>query len=220
MANNKTSSAHSKGRPPEKPKMEEPLKEELIPVEEQSRKAASQTESKPAKTQPGTPAPASAPEPTVPELQEKVAQLQEKLLRLQADFDNSRKRLQRDKEDAIRFANEGLLEELLPVIDNFELGLQAAGTASDAKSIAQGMQMVKTQLQRFLSDCGVQEINTAGQKFDPHLHEAIGQQETTEHPDGTVLSQQRKGYKLRDRLMRPAAVIVAHAPSPASAPSH
>ncbi|MDD5263103.1 MAG: nucleotide exchange factor GrpE [Methylacidiphilales bacterium] len=201
--------------------MEEPLKEDIIPLEEQPPKPAPETESKSATqpaSQPGAPAP--APEPSVAELQEKVAQLQEKLLRLQADFDNSRKRLQRDKEDAIRFANESLLEELLPVIDNFELGLQAAANASDAKSIAQGMQMVKTQLQRFLSDCGVQEINTTGQKFDPHLHEAIGQQETTEHPDGTVLSQQRKGYKLRDRLMRPAAVIVAHAPSAAAAPSH
>lgn len=152
-----------------------------------------------------------------PSAETQIAQLQEKLLRLQADFDNYRKRIAREKEDSIRFANEGLLEQLLPVIDNFELGLSAAETATDAKSIAMGMQMVKSQLKRFLEDCGVQEINATGAVFDPNLHEAVSQEASDEVPDGTVLTQRRKGYKLRDRLLRPAVVVVAHAPAPAGA---
>jgi molecular chaperone GrpE len=143
-----------------------------------------------------------------------LAEARERAIRMQADFDNFRKRLTREKEDAIRYANESLLEALLPVIDNFELGLQAAATATDPKTIVQGMSMVLTQLQRFLSECGVEEIQTAGALFDPHLHEAIGQEPCEDRPEGYILSQRRKGYKLRDRLLRPAAVIVATAPEP------
>jgi molecular chaperone GrpE len=178
---------------------------------------------------PSTPASDTAPEPLPPgftlvdqqawaEAQAAAAQLaetRERAIRMQADFDNFRKRLAREKDDAIRYANESLLEALLPVIDNFELGLQAAATATDAKTIAQGMAMVQTQLQRFLSECGVEEIQTAGAVFDPHLHEAIAQEPCEDRPEGAILSQSRKGYKLRDRLLRPAAVIVAAAPESA-----
>lgn len=161
-----------------------------------------------------------ASEESKPDAETQIAQLQEKFLRLQADFDNYRKRIAREKEDSIRFANEGLLEQLLPVVDNFELGLSAAETATDAKSIALGMSMVKSQLKRFLEDCGVQEINASGVLFDPNLHEAVAQEISTEVPDGTVLSQRRKGYKLRDRLLRPAIVVVAHTPATADSSSN
>ncbi|MDR1191719.1 MAG: nucleotide exchange factor GrpE [Verrucomicrobiales bacterium] len=147
------------------------------------------------------------------ELTKTVAAMQDKLLRTQADFDNYRKRMAREKDEAVKYANTDLLETLLPVIDNFELGLQAAESAADAKSILQGMRMVKAQLQRFLADNGVVEMESVGQKFDPHLHEALSQQESADHEDGVILSQQRKGYKLKDRLLRPAAVIVAHKPA-------
>jgi len=166
----------------------------------------------PATEAPVTPASTTQTAPSsdpVAVLEQKVAELQDKLLRMQAEFDNSRKRLQRNKEEAIRFANEMLLGDLLTVVDNFELGLQATETATDPKSIALGMQMVKTQLQRFLSDSGVQEISAIGQKFDPHLHEAIARVESKEHAEGIVLAQKRKGYKLRDRLLRPAMVTVS-----------
>jgi molecular chaperone GrpE len=149
-----------------------------------------------------------APE-TKPDPETQIAQLQEKFLRLQADFDNYRKRIAREKEDSIRYANEGLLSELLPVIDNFELGLSATETASDVKSIALGMQMVKSQLKRFLEDCGVQEIDATGAIFDPNLHEAVAQEVSPNHAEGTVIAQRRKGYKLRDRLLRPSIVVVA-----------
>ncbi len=142
----------------------------------------------------------------------KITELKEKLLRMAADWDNSRKRMQREKEEAIKYAGEGLLEQLLPIIDNFELGLQASQTATDAKSIAQGFQMVFAQLQQFLRETGLQPIDAVGQPFDPHLHEALGHQESTDHKEGTVISQARKGYKLKDRLFRPATVFVAKAP--------
>ncbi|MDR2462424.1 MAG: nucleotide exchange factor GrpE [Verrucomicrobiales bacterium] len=146
------------------------------------------------------------------ELTQKIAELQDRLLRTQADFDNYRKRMAREKDEAVKYANIDLLETLLPVIDNFELGLQATENAADAKSILLGMQMVKTQLQRFLADHDVTEIESVGQVFDPHLHEALGQQASAEHADNVIISQQRKGYKLKERLLRPAAVIVAHTP--------
>lgn len=143
---------------------------------------------------------------------QQLAEAREKMIRMQADFDNFRKRLTREKEESVRYANESLLESLLPVVDNFELGLLAAETAPDARTIAQGMQMVRTQIQRFLSECGVEEINAVGTVFDPNLHEAISQEPSPDKPEGTVLAQRRKGYKLRDRLLRPATVVVAHTP--------
>ncbi|MDR1305243.1 MAG: nucleotide exchange factor GrpE [Verrucomicrobiales bacterium] len=151
----------------------------------------------------------------VAELTGKLAALQDKMLRTQADLDNYRKRMAREKDEAVKYANTDLLAALLPVIDNFELGLQAAEQGGDAKSILLGMQMVKTQLTRFLTDSGVAVIESVGRQFDPHLHEALSQQESADHADGVILSQQRKGYQLKDRLLRPAAVVVARQPGKA-----
>lgn len=142
----------------------------------------------------------------------KASELQDRLLRMSADWDNSRKRMQKEKEEALKYAAGDLFEQLLPVIDNFELGLLSAQNAQDAKSVAYGFQMVQLQLAQFLKENGLEAIDAIGQTFDPHLHEALGQQETTEHPEGTILNQTRKGYKLKDRLLRPAAVFVAKAP--------
>ncbi len=138
-----------------------------------------------------------------------VAELKDRLLRSQADWDNSRKRILREKEEAVRYAGEALLEKLLPVIDNFEMGMQAAKTATDAKAISQGFEMVLAQIQQFLREAGVEPIEAVGHPFDPHRHEALGHHESDEHPEGHVLTQMRKGYKLKDRLLRPASVFVA-----------
>jgi len=136
---------------------------------------------------------APAPEPTEEEkLRAQVADLKDKLLRGQADWDNSRKRLQRAQEESVRYASEALLEKLLPVLDNFEMGMQAAKTAGDAKTI--------------------ESVDATGQPFDPHRHEALGHQDSDEHPEGHVIFQTRKGYKLKDRLLRPASVFVARRP--------
>ena len=138
-----------------------------------------------------------------------AAGLKDRLLRAQAEWDNSRKRIQREKEDAVRYAGEALLEKILPVLDNFEMGMQAAQTATDAKSISQGLEMVLKQFQQVLKDAGVETIDAVGHPFDPHRHEALGQHESDEHPEGHVVTQLRKGYKLKDRLLRAASVFVA-----------
>jgi molecular chaperone GrpE len=138
-----------------------------------------------------------------------AAELKDRLLRGQAEWENSRKRILREKEDAVRYAGEALLEKLLPVLDNFEMGMQAAKTATDAKSIAQGLEMVLKQFQQVLKESGVETIDAVGQPFDPHRHEALGQHESDEHPEGHVVTQLRKGYKLKDRLLRAASVFVA-----------
>lgn len=144
--------------------------------------------------------------------QEEITQLREKATRLQAEFDNSRRRLERDKDEAVKYANASLIESLLPVIDNFELGLSAAENASDAKSIALGMKMVKAQLNKFLEEAGLEAIDAVGHSFDHNLHDAVDRRETDEHPEGTILEQSRRGYKLKDRLIRPASVVVATPP--------
>jgi molecular chaperone GrpE len=141
-----------------------------------------------------------------------AAELKDRLLRGQAEWDNSRKRILREKEEAIRYAGEAFLERLLPVLDNFEMGLLAAKTATDAKAIAQGLEMVLAQFQQALRDAGVEVIDAVGKPFDPHRHEALGHHESNEHPEGHVLTQIRKGYKLKDRLLRAASVFVAKPP--------
>ena len=138
----------------------------------------------------------------------------ERLLRTTADFENFKKRVTREKQEAIRYANEGLLQKLVPVLDNFDMALSAAqtGQTEAAKSLQAGINMIYQQLKSALVEAGLEEVDAAGKTFDPNLHEAVSQTETAEVPEGQVLQQLRKGYKLRDRLLRPATVVVAKAP--------
>jgi molecular chaperone GrpE len=155
----------------------------------------------------------SIPESSVKELGGKLkAELEtykDLALRARADLDNYRKRMAREKEEATRYANAGFLEKLIPILDNFEFGLQAARSGSSDSAVLDGMTMVYKQLQDFLAGSGVETIDATGQQFDPNLHEAIAQEEHPEAEEGTVVRQIRKGYKLRDRLIRPANVVVA-----------
>jgi molecular chaperone GrpE len=146
---------------------------------------------------------------------EKASEHWERLLRTTADFDNFKKRAAREKQDAIRYANEALLEKLVPVLDNFDAALSAAQTnaAGGAQSLQTGVAMIFQQLKKVLMESGLEEVDAAGQKFDPNLHEAVSQQESSEVSEGEVLQQLRKGYKLRDRLLRPATVVVAKKPA-------
>jgi molecular chaperone GrpE len=139
----------------------------------------------------------------------------DRLLRTTADFDNFKKRAAREKQEAIRFANESLLEKLVPVLDNFDMALAAsqAEGAETSQSLQTGVAMIHQQLKSALMEAGLEEINATGQNFDPNWHEAVSQKETAEVPDGQVVQQLRKGYKLRDRLLRPATVIVAKQPA-------
>lgn len=139
----------------------------------------------------------------------------ERLLRTTADFDNFKKRATREKQDAIRFANEGLLEKLIPVLDSFDMALAAAQNDQTdvAQSLKTGINMVYQQLKSALADAGLEEVDASGKPFDPNLHEAVSQQESAELPEGQVLQQLRRGYKLRERLLRPATVVVSKRPA-------
>ena len=169
---------------------------------------------------PSTPPP--SPESITPEqlaeLQEKAAKADEywaRLLREAADFENFKKRAARERQEAIKFANEGLLTRLLPIIDNFEMALAAANTPStdpSVESLKKGIQMVHSLLKSTLAEAGLEEVDALHKEFDPNLHEAVSQQETTEVPEGHVVHQMRKGYKFHERLLRPATVVVAKKP--------
>ena len=124
-------------------------------------------------------------------------------------------RAAREKQDAIKFANECLLEKLVPVLDSLEMALAATQVAqADAgQSLQAGVSMIGQQLKQALTEAGLEEVDAAGKPFDPNLHEAVAQRETADAPEGQVIQQLRKGYKLRERLLRPATVIVAKPPA-------
>ena len=148
------------------------------------------------------------------ELQARAAKADEnweRLLRVTADFENFKKRAARERTEAAQYANASLLQKLLPVLDNFEMAQTAAQSAQGDKleSLQTGIAMVQTQLKTALTEAGLEEMDASGKPFDPNFHEAVSQQETADAPEGQVIQQIRKGYKLRERLLRPAAVIVA-----------
>lgn len=150
-------------------------------------------------------------EDSMASLQADIDRFRDLAARSQADFENYKKRCAREKEDAIKYANTSLLEKLLPIIDNFELGLSAARGESAKSPIYSGMKMVLKQLEDFLAAHGAQPIEAVGQKFDPNLHEAIAH-ETSDAPEGTVTRQTRRGYRFKDRLIRPSSVMVSSGP--------
>jgi molecular chaperone GrpE len=139
----------------------------------------------------------------------------EQMLRVAADFENFKKRAARERQEISKYANESLLEKLIPILDNFDMALAAAGSAqtNTAQSLQAGIAMIYQQLKNVLTEAGLQEIDASNQAFDPNWHEAVSQQESVEMPEGQVLQQLRKGYKLRDRLLRPAGVVVAKKPA-------
>lgn len=133
-------------------------------------------------------------------------------LRTSADLDNYRKRMARDREDAVRYANQSLLEGLLPVLDNFEMGMGAAA-AEAGSMIYVGMEMVHRQFGDWLAGQGVSAVEVeAGGEFDPTLHEAMAQEPSDEVEAGRILRVTRSGYRMRDRLLRPATVVVSTGP--------
>jgi len=138
---------------------------------------------------------------------------QEQYLRTLADMENLRKRTQREKEDLAKFANENILREILPVIDNLERAVEHADQGNTSDGLLEGVQMTLNQFSQVLSRFGVAPIEATGQPFDPALHQAMGQLESADQPVNTVVQQMQKGYQLNDRLLRPAFVMVAKAPT-------
>ena len=145
----------------------------------------------------------------VEEARLEVARIRDQLLRTAADYDNFRKRSRRELEDAQKRGREELLRDLLPVFDNLERAVLHASQASDAKAVADGVQMVLKQFADTLGRIGIKRVPTVGSPFDPTLHEAIQQLETDQHPPGTIVAEVQPGYALGDRLVRPAMVVVA-----------
>jgi molecular chaperone GrpE len=175
-------------------------------------------------------APPAAAEPLLPvepatvtaeqlrDLKERAAKADEnweRLVRTAADFDNYKKRATREKQEAIKYANEGLLQKLVPVLENLDMALAAAQAAGPhpGQSLQAGVSMISQQLRKVLAEAGLEELEALGKPFDPNLHEALSQEETSDVPEGQVVQQLRKGYKLRDRLLRPASVVVAKQPA-------
>ncbi|MDG2124193.1 MAG: nucleotide exchange factor GrpE [Verrucomicrobiales bacterium] len=156
---------------------------------------------------------AEEPQDPIASLEAEILKWRDLALRSAADLDNYRKRAAKEKSEAIRYANTSLLEDLLPVIDNFEWGLQAAA-ADTGSPIYQGMDMVFKQITDFLENQGVQQLDATSLPFDPNIHEAVSQEPSDSVPDGHVISQTRKGYRVSSgRLLRPAAVVVSQGPA-------
>jgi molecular chaperone GrpE len=158
-------------------------------------------------------------QPELAELREKldakekeVKEHYERYLRQVAEVDNFKKRINREKEDAIRFANENLIKDILPVIDNLERAIAHAQGGGNGKSLVQGVEMVLRGLLDVFGKHGVVQVPAVGEVFDPGKHEAMAQVESSQYEPNTVVDEHHRGYLLRDRLLRPALVTIAKAP--------
>ena len=136
----------------------------------------------------------------------------ERYLRGAAEFDNARKRAAREREDYTRYANESLLRELLPVLDNFSRAHQAARSEPGAAAVTAGVELIQRELLRVLEKFGVTPFDSVGQPFDPERHEAIARVPAVGQPEGTVVNETARGYMLNGRVLRPAMVTVATLP--------
>lgn len=133
----------------------------------------------------------------------------EQLLRLRADFENAKKRMERDKADAIRFGNERLLAEVLEAVDNFDRAVKSLDEGHDGAKVRDGLHLAQDQLHKTLQRHGVEVIESVGKEFDPQLHEAVASVETSDAKDGFVLDEVQRGYLLNGRLLRPSRVRIA-----------
>ena len=138
-----------------------------------------------------------------------IAKWKDTALRGQAELDNYRKRVARERDEDYKRAQAALLERLLPVLDNFDLGMMEVRKGDPKSPIVVGMEMIERQLKEFMSGSGVEVIDAVGSKFDPNLHEAVSQEEDKTAAEGIVIRQLRRGFRLRDRLLRAAMVVVS-----------
>ena len=132
----------------------------------------------------------------------------DKYIRAHAEFENIRKRLEKEKADFVKYANECLIFDLLPIIDNLEIAEKHIKEAKDFKAVQDGVDMIQLQIQGFLKDIGLERIKTIGEKFDPHMHEPIETVEAHDKEEGTIVDELKPGYKLNGKLLRPASVKI------------
>lgn len=142
-----------------------------------------------------------------------IADYKDKYLRVLADSENARKRIRQQSEESVRLQHENLLRELLPVIDNLERAVDAARGGGDGDSIVEGVEMVLRSMLDLLRARGVTQLSAVGQPFDPQFHEAVDQVESPEHAPNTIVTEFHRGYRIGDRVLRPARVTVATAPA-------
>ena len=140
-----------------------------------------------------------------------LTEQKDKFVRLQAETDNFRKRLSREKEEFSQYANERLFKELLPIFDNFERAL--GDPSNDIKSLKEGLEMILKQFSSFLEKERVEPIEAIGEKFDPMIHEVLTSEESSEHEENTIISQFVKGYMINNRVIRPSQVVISKKPS-------
>jgi len=162
-----------------------------------------------------TPALPSDPAELQKQLLEKTQEAEEnyiRLLRLAADMENLKKRQEKERADLLLFANENLIKELLPVVDNLERALDHGRQTEAPEAMLEGIDLVYQGFLKALGRFGVSPLESMGQQFDPAFHNAVMQEETTEFPDCTVIKELQKGYLLNQRLLRPAMVVVARNP--------
>ncbi len=141
--------------------------------------------------------------------EEELQIFQDKYLRLAAEFENYKRRAQRDQNDSIRFGNESLLKNLLPIIDNLERAIQCAKDAGTSGPLLEGVELTHKQFLETVAKVGVRQLSTTGNSFDPAIHQAVTQVESENMEPNTVIEEFQKGYLLHDRILRPAMVSVA-----------
>jgi molecular chaperone GrpE len=157
---------------------------------------------------------AQGPEAELAKAREERDKFKDQLLRTAADFDNFRKRTQKDLAEEKRRAKEDVVREFLPIIDNLERAVSASSSASDVAAIIEGVRMVLKLFEDQAGRLGLTKVKSVGERFDPAVHDAIQQVETDDHPPGTVIAEIVAGFRLGDKLVRPAMVVVARkAPS-------
>ena len=144
-------------------------------------------------------------------LQEEYDKLNQQYLRLAADFDNFRKRQEQERESLLKFGTENTLKKMLDVIDNFERGEKALENVDDCQKVKDSFNLIHKQVLETLQKLGLEEIEAEGMEFDPNFHDAVMQTPTTEQPEHTVIAVLQKGYKMGDKVLRPALVNVATA---------
>lgn len=181
------------------------------PIENDTQSSVPATRENPAPQ--AVPPPAESADEQLAAARKEAAASHERYLRAVADLENFRKRALREKEEVRQFGTAAVMEDIVPILDNLNLGLAAAKQQGEGRAIADGVALVLEQLKATLARHGLNEVNPAGQAFDPHLHECITHQPSAEVPEEKVMQVVRPGYMLNGRLLRPASVVVSSGPA-------
>ena len=194
-----------------KKKKEQPVADEATEDAMEADSAISIDESEVIEEAPTVLDPIEALEKNLKETKDEIDKHKDKFVRLQAETDNFRKRLSREKEEFSQYANERLFKALIPIFDNFERALEAP--SNDAKSLKEGLDMILKQFGSFLEKEKVAPIKAIGEKFDPAFHEVLTSEESVDHEEGIIISQFVKGYTINSRVLRPSQVVISKKPT-------